>query len=437
MPSGLLVLIVLCLLVAAVVMFQQITAVPSVQTAVVQRSSPIADREITTANGYVVARIRASVASKVQGRLTRVLVDEGDLVVADQLLAEVEHDELDAQVVEAQANLAAAKESVPTREAGLREEQASKATFRASLEEQRSAVAEAEAVFAESEASFKRTEYLFNKKIRGDADLDEARQARDVAKARADLAKTALLTAESRVVRAGAAVEVAQQQLVMAQHEIDAAAAVLQRILAIRQKAFIRAPFSGMILRREAEPGEVVSPANTGASGSKTVVVSLADFATLEIEVDVYERDIARIARGTACRIVLDAYPQQPLAGSVRLLRPTADRSRATIQAYVTFSEVPAFARPEMGSRVSFYSGDVDVLVPDRIYVSNAAITRRDGKEGVLALVGKKLRFRPLQLGPESDGLRRVFEGIDAGEIVVLDPAVELVDGLAVRAAGE
>lgn len=435
-PRGLLTLAILGLLVAAVVTFQQITAVPLVQTALVMRQSPIADKEITTANGYVVARTRASVASKVQGRLIRVLVDEGDLVVVDQLLAEVEHEELDAQVTEAAANLAAVRESVPIRQARLREVRAAEATFRASVEEQKSAVAEAEAVFKESQASFQRTEYLFNKQIRGDADLDEARQARDVAKARVDLAKTALLTAESRVVGAGAAIDVAKQQLVMAKHEIDAAISVLQRIEASRQQAMIKAPFAGMVLRREAEPGEVVSPANTGASGSKTAVVTLADFASLEIEVDVYERDIAKIERGTACRIILDAYPQQPLAGEVRLLRPTADRSRATIQAYVTFAEVPAFARPEMGSRVSFFAGEVDVLAPDRIYVPSAAVTERDGREGVLALIGNKLRFRPLRLGPESEGLREVLEGIDAGETVVLAPLGELVDGLEVRVAG-
>lgn len=439
LPGGLVFLLVIGALAAGGVAFGQLTAVPTVTTAKVLRGSPIADREITTANGYVVARTRASVASKVQGRLVQVLVDEGDVVEVNQLLAEVDHDELDAQVAEAEANLMAAKELVPSREASLREAEAAVKTAEASLGERSAGVAEAEAVYKESQASFERVEYLFEKKIQGDADLDLARQARDVAFAREQLAKTALITAESQVVRAKATVEVARQQLNTARHQITASESVLIRVRATRDQAFIRAPFAGMVLRRDAEPGEVVSPANTGASGSKTAVVTLADFATLEIEVDVYERDIARIAKDTACRIVLDAYPDDPLRGRVRLLRPTADRARATINVYVEFAAVPAFARPEMGARVTFYSaageGEVplDVLVPDELTVPAAAVTTRDGAEGVFVLVGKTLQFQPVRLGGERGDQRVLLEGPVAGADVVLDPAAELVDGAEVQ----
>jgi RND family efflux transporter MFP subunit len=428
---------VIALLIAGLMTFQQLTALPSVSTALVLRQSPIADQEITTANGYLVARTRASVASKVQGRLASVLVDEGDQVKSGQLLAEVEHEELDAQVLEAEANLAAIKEQVPERQAILSESIAAEATAKAILKEKQAAVEEAEAIFKESQASFERTEYLFNKKIRGDADLDTARQARDVAKARVNFARTALLTAESRVTRESAAIEVVKQSLVKATHEIAAADGVVQRVRAARDKAFIRSPFAGMVLRREAEPGEVVSPANTGASGSKTAVVTLADFATLEIEVDVYERDIARITEGTLCRVVLDAYPDRPQAGKVRLLRPTADRTKATIQVYVVFNLVPDFARPEMGARVSFYQRDVNVLLPDHLLIPAAAITEREGSQGVFVLTADKLGFRPVETAVHDEEQLRVLKGLDPGESVVLSPAAELSDGAQVQVESE
>ncbi len=437
LPRGLVFFLFIALLVVGVMAFLQFTALPSVSTAVVLRQSPIAEQEITTANGYVVARTRASVASKVQGRLAGVFVDEGDQVETGQLLAEVEHEELDAQVVEAEANLAAIRERVPERQAILSESIAAEATARAILKEKQAAVEEAEAVFKESQSSFERTEYLFNKKIRGDADLDTARQARDVAKARVNFARTALLTAESRVTRETAAIEVVKQSLVKATHEIAAAEGIVQGVKASREKAFIRSPFSGMILRREAEPGEVVSPANTGASGSKTAVVTLADFATLEIEVDVYERDIARIEEGTLCRIVLDAYPDRPQAGKVRLLRPTADRTRATIQVYVSFAQVADFARPEMGARVAFYQGEVDVLLPDHLLIPAAALSEREGRSGVFVVSADKLAFRAVETSPHDETQLRVLKGLDPGEAVVLSPAPELSDGLLVQIDSE
>src|SRR5690606_30425672 len=206
-------LVVVALLVGAAIGFRAATAVPRVRTATVLRSSPIADREITTANGYVFARTRASVASKSQGRLERVLVDEGDEVAAGQVLAVVEHDELDASLAEAEALLEKARRAVPVAEAELAEAEAAARGVEAALAERRAAVAEADAVLAEREASFARTADLVERQIQSGAELDRAREQRDVARAQATLAATALATAEKEVARAAATVEVLHRRL--------------------------------------------------------------------------------------------------------------------------------------------------------------------------------------------------------------------------------
>lgn len=440
LPRWLVWLLWLAVIGGAVVGFRAATAVPTVRTATVLSTSPIAEHEITTANGYVVARTRASVASKTQGRLERMLVDEGDVVEAGQLIAVVEHDELDATVAEADAVLEKARRAVPAAEAALAQSEADVGAVQAALDERRASIVEAEAVLAQSELEFRRVEDLVQREIRSAADLDTAREARDVARARVELAKTTLATATATVERARAAVEVQRRQVDVVTQDVAAQEAARARAVANRDNAFIRAPFAGMVLRREAEPGEVVSPANTGASGSKTAVVTLADFATLEIEVDVYERDIARVTVDTPCRIVLDAYPKDRLPGRVRLLRPTADRTRATIQVYVAFAAIPTFARPEMGARVTFYEQDVDVLVADELSVVASAVTERGGARGVFVVSGRTLRFQRADFGDERvvDGIARriVTGGLSVGDVVVAEPTAELEDGARVVVEG-
>jgi RND family efflux transporter MFP subunit len=437
LPRALGWILVLGLAIGGYLGFSAWTAVPGIRLATVLRTSPVAEREITTANGYVVARTRASVASKTQGRLERVLVDEGELVAAGQLLAVVEHDELSAAVREAEAMLERARRALPAAEAVLAEAAAALRSAEAGIGERSAAVAEAQATAAERDAAYRRIEDLVQRQIQSGAELDRAREARDVAASRVALATAALATARTDLDRAGAAVEVQRRQVEVVRQDAAAAEAVLERTRATERNAFIEAPFAGMVLRREAEPGEVVSPANTGASGSKTAVVTLADFATLEIEVDVYERDIARIGAATPCRVVLDAYPDRRLPARVRLLRPTADRTRATVQVYVEFDAVPDFARPEMGARVTFYEVGTDPLVADELSVPTTAVVR-DGsdREGVFVVHGRAVRFVPAAFGAVRDGRREVRSGLDPGQKVCVDPGPDLRDGMQVTVEG-
>ena len=390
------------------------------QTAKVSRVSALSEFEITTANGYVTPRRRAAVASKIQGRLAAMLTDEGDLVREGQVLAEVEHREEDAMVAQAQAGLSNATSLVTAREALLREAQAGLGTAQATLDERKATRTLAEAWLTERKTTLARTEDLVRGGISNQAQLDAARRDHDVAYAQFVQAETALTTANQAVAQAEAAVTTAQAQLAASRAQIEGSKAEVARAEAIRDNAFIKAPFAGTILRREAEPGEVVSPANTGASGSKTAVVTMADFASLEVEVDVYERDIARVEKDTRCRILLDAYPDQPLAGKVRLVRPTADRSKATIKVVAVFDTVPAFARPEMGARVTFLAPGGEPLAADRIVVDAKALVTQDGREGVFVIEGKEKRFVTVEAGATKDGKVQIKQGLAGGETVLL-----------------
>jgi RND family efflux transporter MFP subunit len=434
LPGWLRFLLLVAVLVGGSLGYGAATQKPRVVVATVLRTSPIAAREITTANGYVVARTRASLASKTQGRLDEVLVDEGDRVDAGQLLAVVEHDEQAAAVTEAEAMLARARLAVPAAEAGLVQVEAALRTAEAAIGEREAAVVEAEATSAERRSAYARAEELVQRQIQSPADLDRAREARDVADARVVVARASLETARVDLARSRAAVDVQKSQVDLVRQDVAAAEAVLTRAVATRENAFIRAPFAGMVLRREAEPGEVVSPANTGASGSKTAVVTLADFATLEIEVDVYERDIARVAEGTPCRVVLDAYPDQRLAARVRLLRPTADRTRATVQVYVEFADVPAHARPEMGARVTFYDEGTDVLTADELTLPESVVAAGASRETrVFVELDGRVRAVTATLGQAQDGRRPVLAGLTAGQRVCIAPPLDLEDGVAVE----
>lgn len=434
--GGRLALLLAVLGAGAVWAYRSATAAPVVAVGTVLRRSPIAESEITTANGYVRARTRASLASKTQGRLAKVLVDEGDVVTAGQLLAVVEHDEADAAIATARARIAAAEREVAVADATIDEALAAQGSAKALLAEREAGRESAQAELAQANAEFRRIEDLVTREIRSEADLDRARELRDVAQAQLRRAEAAVATAQKDIARADAARATAQYQREASAARVAIEAAELKRIEVERAQSFITAPFAGVVLRREAEPGEVVSPANTGASGSKTAVVTLADFATLEVEVDVYERDIARITAGAPCRVVLDSHADRRLEARVRLVRPTADRTRSTVQVYVAFAAVPDFARPEMVARVTFYRPETAVLTDDELMVPGDAITTRGGQEGVFVVAGALARFRPVRLGRTSEGNRRVEEGLNAGESVVLAPADSLNDGDAVVASG-
>jgi RND family efflux transporter MFP subunit len=231
-----------------------------------------------TANGYVVARVRAAVSAKIPGRIASLTVDGGSEVKRGQVIARLENADYAAAVAEAAANLANA----------------------------RAQLAEAAADRDQSARESRRTS-----QIHGESPELISAQDAEAAKSRADQAAA----------RAGAA-----------QARIDAAAAALRVAEATLENTYIRAPFTGTVLRKEAEVGEVVAP-SVGGGLTRGAVVTMADLASLEVEVDVNEAYIGRITHGQRASITLDAYPDTSFRGAVRqVCRPptgSGPRSRS------------------------------------------------------------------------------------------------------------
>jgi RND family efflux transporter MFP subunit len=339
-----------------------------------------------TANGYVVARTRAAVSAKVAGRLATLSVSEGSYLREGEVIARLENAEYRAQVSQAEANLSTAR-------AQLIEAEAERDQFQREARRLRDIRAEnAELVSAQ------------------DVEAAEARAAQSDARARA----------------AAARVESAQAGLRFAQASLE--------------NTVVRAPFSGTVLRKEAEVGEVVAP-SVGGGLTRGAVVTMADLTTLEVEVDVNEAYIARITNGQAARIILDAYPDTSFQGRVRQVVPTADRQRATVQVKVSITDRDPRILPEMGARVDFLEperprGEAPAAsLPRTFRVPAAAVFQREGQTVVWLVRDGRLEPRPVDAGPVSAGFREIRSGLSGGELLLAGGVETPVPGMRVKVA--
>ncbi|MGE0439063.1 MAG: efflux RND transporter periplasmic adaptor subunit [Gemmatimonadales bacterium] len=345
-----------------------------VQVARVEISGGAGGSAGITANGYVVARTRASVSSRISGRLAMLSVEEGSRVRRGQILARLENADYDAAVAQSVADSLRA-------EAAVREAIASRDQVRRDLARARELLGR---------------------------NLEAARTVEDL---------------ESQLAGAEARVGVQEAQVRSATAAVSFARANLEN-------TFIRAPFNGTVLRKDAEVGEVVAPVATGGGLTRGAVVTMADLETLEVEVDVNEAYIAQIKAEQPTRIVLDAYPAVNFGGKVRQIVPTADRQRATVQVKVAITDRDPRILPEMGARVEFLVVETNRAdEPARVFVPAAAV-QTDGagsfvwvvRDGLVARVG-------IEAGPVSGGRREVRSGLSGGESVVLDPPSGLKEG--------
>lgn len=335
-----------------------------------------------TANGYVVARTRAAVAAKIAGRLASLEVSEGSFVRAGAVIARLENADYAAAVAEARANLASAR--------ALHIE----------------AVAERDQLRREADRI---------KRI--SAERPELTSAQD------------LENAESRVAQAMARTEAAAAR-------IEAAAASQRFAEAILENTVIRAPFTGTVLRKEAELGEVVAP-SVGGGLTRGAVVTMADLTTLEVEVDVNEAYIARVRHGQESRITLDAYPDTSFRGTVRQVVPTADRQRATVQVKVAITDRDPRILPEMGARVDFLAAAPSgVATPSALprFRLPAEAVRTVGATTVVWIVRDgRLESREVDAGPVSAGYREIRRGLAGGEQVLVGGVDQPTPGMKVQ----
>ena len=223
-----------------------------------------------------------------------------------------------------------------------------------------------------------------------------------------------------------------------ARTRVPVTAAARDLAAATLEKTFVRAPFDGIVTQKEAEVGEVVSPNSQGGSLARGSVVTMVDMASLEVQTDVPETTLSRVREQGPARIYLDAFPDDAYQGRVDRIWPTADRQKATVEVRVAFLETDERLRPEMGVRVVFLDEEEPLEGADEgpvVLVDGDAVVQREGSTGVLVLEEDQLRFQLVTLGG-SQGKRRVVDsGLEGGEVVVLRPGRELVDGTRVRVA--
>jgi len=339
-----------------------------------------------TANGYVVARTKASVSAKVPGRLTFLDVSEGSYVHAGQVIARLDNADYEAGVSQAEANVSSAD---------------------ASLIE---AVSDRDQLV--KEANRLRDVRAQNPVLVSQQELDQA--------------VSHAAQAEARVNAAAARKRAAQSGLNLAQ--------------ATNENTIIRAPFTGTVLRKDAEVGEVVAP-SVGGGLTRGAVVTMADLSTLEVEVDINEAYIARIRNGMRARITLDAYPDTAFRGAVRQVVPTADRQKATVQVKVSIADRDPRILPEMGAKVDFMAPDAGkaaasgVAAAPVLLVPAAAVREDAGATLVWLVRDGRLERRAVQAGPVSAGMREIRSGLTGGEQLLVSGAEKPAEGMRVRIA--
>ncbi len=355
---------------------------PAVEVEVVTVSQVYPSLALTllNASGYVVAQRKAAVASKITGRLEWLGVEEGSRVREGEVIARLENLDVVATRNQTQADLARTRTEVAQAEAELHE---------ATLNYRRLKQLLAEAVISQSEF-----------------DPAEARYRK----------------AEAAVMAAKAAVRSAEAALQGAEVSVD--------------YTLIRAPFDAVVLTKDADIGDIVTPIGAAAD-AKAAVVNIADLDSLQVEADVSESNLSKVYLDQPCEIQLDALPNQRFAGAVHMIVPTADRTKATVLVKVRFFNKDPGILPEMSARVAFLERPLDESEKrSRTAIDQAAVVDRDGQQLVYRLDRGQAVATPVKTGERLDDMVEITSGIKAGDKVVIRPLGRIKDGTRVKLPG-
>lgn len=350
---------------------------PEVSTTVASRIYPSQALTLLNASGYVVAQRKAAVSSKSTGRLAYLAVEEGSRVKKGQIMASLENEDLVAQ----------------------RDQAASQ------IREAEAQLAAAQAELADAAKNYERYKTLVAQDL-------VSRQEYDAALARYDKAKAQVANAQALVKSSRAALANAQAAL---------------------EYSYIRSPFDGVVLTKNADVGEVVAPFGAAAT-ARASVVTMADFDSLMVEADVSESNLDKVRLGQPCEIALDAIPDRRFAGEVHMIVPTADRAKATVMTKVKFLERDERILPEMSAKVAFLSRPLEPAeVKPRLMIPAAAVVTHNGQNYVFRLEDSRVRRLAVRLGERAGDLVEVNEGLEEGWRLVLKPPAGLTDGSRVR----
>ena len=356
---------------------------PQVETAqVVAIGSGGGSASVLDATGYVVARRMATVSSKITGKVREVLIEEGQSVVAGQVMATLDPIDADAQRDLAASQVGAARSQVAGVQAQLRE----------------------------AEANAARLGTLARQQLVSKSQYDQAIAQRDALRAQ-------LATVQRNT-------QVAGSQLRIAELGVD--------------NTVVRAPFAGVVIAKAAQPGEIVSPLSAGGGFTRTGIGTIVDMDSLEVEVDVGESFIGRVQPTMPVEATLNAYPDWKIPAEVIAIIPTADRGKATVKVRVALKARDARIVPDMGVRVSFLEkakpADAAAAKPG-VLAPATAIVQREGDDVAFVVVDQKVQRRVLRLGRTLGDDREVLAGLAGGDSVVLAPPEDLADAARVRVA--
>lgn len=400
---------------AAVVFWQSTSAAVEVSTVtptVHTGTNLLAGSPVLTASGYVVARRRAVVSAKIQGRLAELHVEEGARVEEGQVFARLESAEFHAAVSRAWAQVQQADAQISA----------------------------AKALIASADAAL----------TRAGADRDEAARQLTVAERLAkeeilptdqlDAARSRVEVADAAVAQARAEQQRARADLERANAELSRAHADVRYNEALLQNTQIRAPFTGTVVRKMAEVGESVAPIPPGVniSTASGAIVALADLDTLEVEVDVAEANVAQLRPDQPAEVVVEAFPDRKYHGVLRQVIPTADRTRATVMVKVTIQDKDANLKPEMSAKVTFVqpAQAAATASPERVVVVPAtAVVTREGASQVFTVIDGVAQSRPITVGPKRQDGIVVTTGLEGNETVVAAPPASLKAGDRVKIA--
>ena len=409
---------------------------PRVRVAEVAQAHPATAGAVsgTAANGHVVAARRAALSTDLPGRIVELRVTEGSFVREGDLVARLFSEDAEAALASAQARLDGARAAVERVRASERAARASLAGAETAREAARARAREAEASAALASSDLARIRRLVGEGVLADRDLDVATSQQAQAAARLDSARADERSASASVDDAAARRRLAESEVVVAQAELEATEAERDRAAALLTKTEVRAPFDGVVVLKDAEIGEVVSPASTGGSTARGSVCTLVDLDSLEVQADVPETSLAAVRLEGPVSIFLDARPEREYAGRVTRIWPTANRQKATIEVRARFEEPDEELRPEMGVRIVFLAPGAQPRGGDgeggpALLVSESALVRAGGGAAVWVLERDRVGLRPITVGERRGGRVSVESGLEAGERVVLDPPPGLEDG--------
>ena len=335
---------------------------------------------VVVATGYLGSQRQARIGARAAGRINVVLFEEGHVVKKDQLLAELDHKDLDA-------SLAAAAASVSRSKASL---------------------AEQTIMIEQSKNELQRAQRLRKSRSLSETEYDDARFAYKSALAKYNSMKADITLSEAQ-----------QRQTEQ-----------------LRENMFIRAPFDGTVISKDAEVGESIMPGGMGGGSGRGSVATIADLDNLEIECDVQEDFISRIGVDQEAEISVDAVPDKKYHGKVRMIIPMGDRARATIKVKVSIADADELLFPEMSGTVFFLPGDSDQEASDepRVFALSSAIVTDDDGNSIVWTVDEEKRARSIkvEIGEEKDNETEITSGLEGKERVIVRPPDEIRDGMLV-----